>query len=933
MDKTKKKNRDVPISIITRLGSSVGSITVQGKTLFKRAGLKYSDQIMSMTADWNQNPPESLGNFSEQNISNDEFIRVAYPANEELLRETDLQGTAWNMGPQWYMNLGAASDGMGACGDLNHGRMMAKLNEKFLCKKFLKLIQAARDYLNEIHNITKGNDLQETGRVPITLSFSTVGAMGNGTAYWSLTEGLPFSTHQAKIPTKIIAHLILCGNLSTQNQKDPRLNEVITLKQFQVWTSGKYVDPIKGCLAPIPFSYCNLSSNLNEHGNFTSLYQLMSHEAHAEFFYWATPAGKLMRERAADFEGITYDKHGDPLCGQTQSIAKISCDSRRVTFFCILHGISLYCSHLTEIQDEEHYINEAIGLSRNQSIMETEDDNLLTSDIIRPEELGRENVTRLAQESIQDRVSESRGFQKALQLDEAIADTLNHDIPSFYEPAMQKKAQQKYEDTCRKINVHIQQNLQTATGMSGSLQMLTALRQIVEDSLHVIRQKKIPEIEGFLMPHQMVIADASEQIGQLQHRGFLTRLMSVFLIRQLISDLEESGLAAVSHQLELTCCQVADSQFLSPLIEIIDKNIGLLASTLQKTQNIAQASYIQAGRLAAENTIDLNPNGLEITSPQYLQNYFQEYLKNNGGSDRVCKHLQGLFLDQNGSMEVFLKTPQAELHDKLCQLAETIFEPVVKSTTVWDEVIKTFPDNHTRQKLFTKLIRHSEGRVLTEDAPGQNVIWVKTANVPDKSLIEPIRKLLESLDKKPGKWEVAFHDDIDTISIGQTRGAISLNPFIRRLGIPDNPIGWKALAEKAIDVVGALIIPPNPNLQQFKRVMAKAVITDLITEKDGHFHLNRPNTEPLNLGPDLESAKTRLLPKWPDMVFIESTYAREIIIDEERILSRIDNFGKNSDTRCILFDQKAIDECLCQTEIMLPRLRRIRVAAMREEQL
>jgi len=130
-----------------------------------------------------------------------------------------------------------------------------------------------------------------------------------------------------------------------------------------------------------------------------------------------------------------------------------------------------------------------------------------------------------------------------------------------------------------------------------------------------------------------------------------------------------------------------------------------------------------------------------------------------------------------------------------------------------------------------------------------------------------------------------------------------------------------------------LTVPPNPSLRQLKRVLVKAVAADLITADNGHFYLRQPHAEPLRLGPDLESARSTLISKWPDMVFIESSYARELILDEELILGRLETIEQSTDSRCSLFDSEALAECLCQTQIMLPRLRRMRTAAMQEEHL
>ena len=933
MDQKPTKPRDLAITVNACFGSSVQAVTVSGKRLFKRAGLRYSDHVISLHADWSQNPPESLSAAVDEQIGNDEFFRLAYPKSQQMLSEMDEQGMAWNMPPDWHRNLGAAGDGMGAGGDPNHGRMMAKVNHDDLLKKIQDLIQRACDYQLGKKIVSQGNRPEENVRVPMHIFLTAVGAMGTGSGYWLLSEGLSSCVRQTGIEIKVVPHLLLSGSLAPQDAKVARLNEFINLKQTQVWASGGHQDPFGDRYTAIPFSYCELTSNLNEHGNLTSLAQLLHHSAHAQFFKWATPAGHMMRERACDIEGIAYNDYGDPLCGQTFSVALLTRDSDRVIRFCTLTAARMFCRRLIETPPDQSYVDEAIALARNERLLETKDDNLLTSDIIRPEELGRESVIRQCHESIRSRVAGSHGWQRALQWDAALADALNHDIPSYYEPAMQKQAQLRLRTVSETITTHLEQSLRTAADLARAQRELEALRQIVNESLDVLRQDKIPEIEAFLVPHQMVLAEASEQIGRIQQANFLTRWLSVPLIRRIAAELQESGLAAIGHQLELSCCRIADTDLLTGLLEFLDGRIGWLASGQRKIENIAETCAAQLNSLITADTTPDNPNGYELTTPPYLAQFFQGYLANHGGPASFIEQLRRLFMETHGSMEVCLETPQAQLQDMLGQLIGPVFEPVVNSTTVWQEFEKTHPNVHIRQEMISQLIRHSAGRVIAEDSAGESVTWVKTANVPDASLVEPVRQMLEALDRKGGKWEVAVHDDIDTVSLGQLRGAISLSPFLRRLAIPDNEVGWRALAGQAIDVISVLIIPPRPNLRQFRRVLAKAVAADLITVQKGEFCLRRPQGQPLALGQDFESVKNVLIKKWRELVFIESAYGRALMLEEKQILDRLETIGNNSDPCRTLFDEKALAECRCQSQIMLPRLRRMRVAALREETL
>jgi hypothetical protein len=165
--------------------------------------------------------------------------------------------------------------------------------------------------------------------------------------------------------------------------------------------------------------------------------------------------------------------------------------------------------------------------------------------------------------------------------------------------------------------------------------------------------------------------------------------------------------------------------------------------------------------------------------------------------------------------------------------------------------------------------------------------------------------------------------------------------FIRKSNvIPDNPEGWKTILEHAIDPVIALIINPNPNPRQIQRVLVKAIAANLISVQNGCFYLENPPSEPINLGRDVSSVMAAIRPLWPQMVYIESFFGRQLIINEPLILGRLDDImvsvqssNSQEDKRLSLIGTEAVMDCLRQVQIMLPWLRRMTKAALREASL
>lgn len=524
----------------------------------------------------------------------------------------------------------------------------------------------------------------------------------------------------------------------------------------------------------------------------------------------------------------------------------------------------------------------------------------------------------------------------ALALDETIGSILNLDIPNLYEPAQKSEAQKRFRETRQLLQEDLQRRLRTSSSLSEAHHILVCLKEILTKSRQAI-ESKLAEQNLFLIPHLQILGQAATEIQQINQKNILTRGLSVLLIRRLATDLKQSGQAAITGQLEAACCKISVEHFLKPLMEDVDKQIAWIGAAIHKINDIGQVSRIQAERLAGEDLTSINPNGFELTNPPYLVDYFRRYMNRQGGQTGYPKHLQEIYLQKHKTFEPLIEAAQAELIQSLEALFKPAFESEVQSSTVYDEFLRWHPDLQVQQEMVSTLIRHSEGRVLTDDGINQKVVWIKTVNVPRPACVEPVRTQLEALDKKSGQWHVVVGNDIDTLTIGQLRGQISLTPFIQRMNVPDNPEGWKASLEQAVDPVSPLIINPNPNLPQIKRVLVKAITVNALSFANGAFFLDNPPAEPIRLGNDASTVFAGIRPLWPQMVYAESLFAHKLILDEDKVLARMDqvladlqeNSG-DSDPRLKLIDTDSIHECLRQIQVQLPRLRRMKKAAIRE---
>lgn len=865
----------------------------------------------------------------------EDFVEAKLPHDKEALKMLEEIGDLWPMSEGWHLNPGPILDNMGACGNPRLGLVLALVNKRVIRRRLRKIIQEARDHARRDQLILEGMDEGWIPtRVVIKLQLSTVGATGSGSMHFLLGEdGIRSCAKEDGVESNVILQLICRGNLDTIDNEKSDLNEFFTLKHLQVLGSGAYHSSLTGTIQPNSFDALLLSSNQNSHGNMTSLEQLLAHQGHCDHFLFHTPAGGKMRERLQDILAVQYDKYGDPLIGLTMACAFLSRDSSRVLKFCKLKAAADLARSIAIEGDAGKIQRYAAGLARQNSIIESEQDNQLTRIVLRPADLQNECVIERAIASFEDRISSSHGLQRAVATDNSLKSILDNDIPETYEPCMRRQAQSHSHTIINVLERHLQQIMRYSHGLWESQKLYAFLRLIADRSVQALMEKA-RELRESLKLHEQVLAETSDRLNRLQQSNWAIRTANYPLLRTVSFSLEESGRAAISYKLQIAASEIAINDVLMPLIDYLDKRYGWLSGMAHKLRQIAQICENEADSVAAKPTALNNPLGIELATPEYLDNYFQDCVDKHGGSERFAAYLLSQFLNKYGSLAFLADACLEEYEEVFTAVCEEVFRPNIESTDVISEFRRLYPDKNRQRRIIERLIKQSEGSLRTTGEVNKAVVWIKAASVPSSEDAEWLRPILVSVDKKEGKWEIAVHNDPDRVSIAQLRGGILLQPFIDRVAPTDDPEGWAKIVDQAPDPVGGLTVCPNPSLRQFRRVLAKAIANNQLTvDEHGCFAISSSNGQSLILGKDFESVKAVLQPKWPELVFVESTFGYDLMIAEEQILSKLVSMkaqsrsGKDaSDPLLDLIDLTAVDECLTQAQLLLPRLRRMRKA-------
>lgn len=883
--------------------------------------------------DWQTRTPRDLatclGRDPDEFITPDSFVPAVVP-DKESLAKAEQEGKLCHMPAGWYEKPGAVLDNLGAAGDPRIGLALAKLNETALVSKLDRNIQRAMEHDRHLRLVLADMDV---GSLPSRLAIfgysTSVGATGNGAIYW-FPDVARRCADRHGVQAKVVLNILLRGTLRVQDQERADLNELTLLKYFRALASGKYIDPVTGQLMPSPFDLLFLAADNNAHGTLSTLDRLVYHQAHCDNVVWHTPAGTKIRQRLGEIEAWDSDEDGDPRAAMTVSCAFVSRDSKRVLGYDANRGSSILAENLRAKSDPSEIRKRAAGLARLHELVESEEDNQITSRILRPAVMGGENVLERARADLTDRVGKVRGFRRAVALAEALDALQNGDIPETFEEAMKKQAQARFQGVKDGLEKEFDQTMRTLEGLHQAQQITAFLKAVVENSRKEVTAK-IHELQEIRRPHEEIIAEALEELQHLQDGGWAARLLHPFLPGRIAANLEESGRVAIDCQLQIVACVSAARNFLTPLADHLDRRLAWLMMLEQKLQDVAGSCKQKADHWARKSTALVAPKGFELATEDYLNREFEERLAEGGGARQFSASMLARFLSRHDSLANLAEMPIEEIQDVFTAICEEFFRPAVERTDVVSEFKRLYPDKTTQQRIFEQCLNQSEGSVLTTGEANRHVPWIKVAIVPSSDDVDWAGELVKGVDKKPGKWEVAIHPDPNRMGIIQLRGDVSLTPFIDRLDLPE-PEDWAKVIARAPDPVSALTVGPNPDDRQLRRVITKALVTgQLRHDQVTGFALDSPDGNDVLLGQGKAAATEALRHSWPDLIFIESKFGRQVVLDDKTVAARLKQLeGRvnapepDADPLLCLIDSAAVAEAARQLELFLPWARRMR---------
>jgi hypothetical protein len=916
------------------LGSSPTLSVAMSHALLREAGVDPDLLVKYLLCDYlphlDPNLDTVLGMSTADFFGPESFVAAVVPADKEALANAEHRGLLWPVGRHWHSDPGASAENTGACADPSIGFTLTLLNQRALFMRMLRMFQQLASHANRDKQVLEGmEDAGVPGRSDVHVLMSPHGGTGAGAIHGFLGPGgIRACAKQAGVTPNIILSVVCRGNLPTPDTERADLNQFTTFQYLRATGSRAYVSPLTGEIVA-PCDRLFVFSNQNAHGDLLSYEQLLLEHGHSHHFLQHTLAGAKVRQRLVDLPPVEFDQDGDPKIVHTMGLAYIGWDKTRVVDYHSQKASAVYYRTLLAEGEAARVREQAAALAHQHGIVESDRENQITAALMTPSELG-ENVTTRLRASLLDRVGNARGLDRAEFIQELLQSIVGSDLPAIYAPVMSNSAQNRFDRTADALERYLDQVLRTDQGLWEARVCFGFLKAIASQSAQETIAKA-NELEEYLQPHEEILATAAEQQDELQHKGRIARLLHYPLVRRLVSSVEQSALAVLDYRVQITACHVALEHFLTPLADYLDRKLAWLAAASHKLLQAAQIAESKAETIGNAPTTARIPIGIELVDRTYLERGFAEQLAKENGPEGLATHIRQLFLQKYETLAWLMEAPLEELQEAVTGIGNEIFRPVVEGTDVLRELARLYPDENNRKKVFERPIQASEGLLPVTGEVNQPVVWLKAATVPSAEYLTPMKELLETIDGKPGKYEMAVSGDPTQFTVFQLRGGISLTPYIRRVELPDNEEGWRKAIAAAADPVSAILVGPRPTLRQFRRVLGKAVASgQLSIDEHGGYQIACPNGEILPLGKDFRSVERKLRHNWPHLVFVESTFGRNLVVAEEQttrelhtLLAELQSGRPTTDPRFNLFDLTAVQECLKQAELLLPRLRRI----------
>lgn len=849
------------------------------------------------------------------------FISTIMPRKEALAKAAQ-QGKLWALQNENRGALNAALEGKGACKSPKIGYTQGLLILEQLCALLKSDIRVNLRHARHINLLRDGNIPAGTTLIqPFKLEASSISGTGPGVVYlFFLHNLLERSGSELGVVVKSDLHMILRGSLSTSNDNLSDLTAYPIIMLLAAMSTECYVSPFTGRIAQLPFDRIFLISNQNNAGVQETITHMMAGQGFKESLLRSTPVGETVAARLVDIPTeVVTDSYGVPRNVFSDGTATIGCSRKRIQDFSITKAAGFCAASMIKVPDEEIVNEKAYDLARKLTLIETEEsfDTTVTQQFLCP---GGEDMARQACAVIEARVQGTRFLSYSNTLTEASESTLNNDIKNVYQPQARQYAQSITAAAIQRIEEFMAVEMQQPQGYAEIRACLLNVVKCIEDTVAVIR-KKSGNLDEQCLTHEINRRTAGAQLAAIEQSSLLRKLCSGGVIRQCNEILYTTSISLVSLRMQILANDIAIDDFLQPVTEYLARQIEWLDRRIQSLEDISK-DFEADSQKTAEQTLILEANpGFEFTDSEFLRQKLSEYIDELGGKKLFCGTIVKTIIAEHGSLRPLVEMPATHLTELLKNTCKNLLMPLISHTTIRNEIENCF-DEKTIDALFLQMIQKSDGSLLRKDDVDNHAKRVKVLCVPDEQTATFVMSVLSRIDTRGGTWQVCVDPLEDNrITFYQVLGHLGYTQLLYDLVERNDRALWDNLSDRTPDQICISLPKPNPSAQELARSLVKALLCEmLIVNTEGQIVLKTHQEKLLEVGKSIEQAQRNLIAHWPDLIFVDSTFGRQTIIDQQTISEKLERLKKAvkspaTDPRYSLITSEAVEDVIYQIDI------------------
>ena len=239
-----------------------------------------------------------------------------------------------------------------------------------------------------------------------------------------------------------------------------------------------------------------------------------------------------------------------------------------------------------------------------------------------------------------------------------------------------------------------------------------------------------------------------------------------------------------------------------------------------------------------------------------------------------------------------------------------------------------YPQRAKQREIVEQLAHEAEGRLLVAGEAGQPITWIKVLGVGSAVDAEPLKDILQEVDREPGTWLVCQHGDPCSVVFVMYRSAISLDGLLRSLR-RRHPDHVKPLTPDAGSEPGTFILPSaRPTRGEVAVSIVHGLAAGQIERGEGLFTVIDPDTGHVRTGDDPEGLIAVLSHSYPARVRLATAFLRALARERTAVLTRLNELrsGQASDVPDVLRDlvkEEAVLEVERQANLLWPYLQRL----------